>query len=245
MRQFGLADPGEIADALSEPPLPSLVALERKIKFLGLRLPPNVSSRFLAKALLAAVNDDLPATLKWQERFGTTPNFGALKPGVAHAARYHRTIFQALEGIFDGYLSNGKIEQQINTGIHRVDIMFDNDSKRGFFKEVRKRIGLESYYVPVECKNYGDDIGSPEYDQLSGRLNKQVGQIGLLVFRKVKDQTRALEHVKAKWSKDELIIILDDTDILRMHKARYDGQPHEVDEVLWNKVRSLKLNSIK
>ena len=97
----------------------------------------------------------------------------------------------------------------------------------------------------VACKNYTDDLGSAEYDQLSGRLNNQIGRVGLLVFRKIDDPKKALEHRKAKWEKRELIIMLDDSEILRMHKARHAGKPNDVDALLWQKVRQLKLNSVK
>jgi hypothetical protein len=245
LRQFGLTDPGQIAEALSEPPFPSVIVLVKLIRSLDLRLPPNVSPDLIAQALAVAVSDDSPATFKWRQEFGTTPNLKAIKPGATHASRYHREIFDALTGIFNGVLSNGRIEQEINSGIHRVDIMFDNFADLGFFADVRTRLGLESNYLPIECKNYTDDLGSPEYDQLSGRLNDQIGRVGLLVFRKIKNPQKAHEHRKSKWEKRELIIMLDDSDILQMHKARYDGRGSDVDALLWEKVRQLELNSIK
>jgi hypothetical protein len=245
MRRFGLTDPGEIADALSEPPFPSLSVLERKVRSLDLRLPRNVSARLLSEALLATINDDSPSTLKWRETFGDAPKLAAIKPGATQAGLYHRAIFGALQGIFDGFLSNGRIEQEINTGIHRVDIMFDNFADKGFFAEVRNRLQLASNYVPTECKNYTADLSSPEYDQLSGRLNDDVGLVGLLVFRKIKDRTKALAHQQAKWKKREMIIMLDDADILRMHKARYDGRPGDINVILFDKVREIRLNSTK
>ena len=245
LRQFGLTDPGQIADALSEPPFPSVTTLEKLIRSLDLRLPPNVSTHLIAQALAVAVNDDSPATLKWRQTFGTAPNLKTIKPGAANASRYHREIFGALTGIFNGVLSKGRVEQEINSGIHRVDIMFDNFADRGFFADVVTRLGLQSSYVPIECKNYTDDLGSPEYDQLSGRLNDQIGRVGLLVFRKINDPKKAHAHRKAKWEKRELIVMLDDSDIMRMHKARFDGKPENIDALLWEKVRQLKLNSVK
>ena len=245
LRQFGLTDPGQIADALGEPPLPSHGALEKLLRSLDLRLPRNVSPRLIAQALLAAINEDSPLTLKWRETFGGTPNFAAIKPGAAHATRYHRTIFDSLKGIFDGTLSNGQIEQEINRGIHRVDIMFDNSADNGFFAQVGRRLNLPSSYVPTECKNYAADLGSPEYDQLSGRLNDEVGRVGLLVLRKINNPAKALEHQRAKWIKRELIIMLDDNDVLRMHKARYEGHPGDIEALLWKKVRQIRLNSTK
>ncbi|MCA1576251.1 MAG: hypothetical protein LC794_02660 [Acidobacteria bacterium] len=245
MRQFGLTDPGEIGDALSEPPFPSLASLERTIKSLDLRLPRNVSARLLSEALLTAVNDESPATLKWRENFGDPPKLVAIKSGATQAALYHRTIFKALQGIFDGFLSNGRIEQEINTGIHRVDIMFDNFAEKGFFAEIRNRFQLPCTYVPTECKNYTSDLRSPEYDQLAGRLSDDVGRVGLLVFRTIKDRSKALMHQQTKWKKREMIIMLDDTDIMRMYKARYDGRPNDINGILFEKVREILLNSTK
>lgn len=100
MRQFGLSDPGEIADELREPPFPSLATLERKIGSLNLRLPQNVSPRLVASALLAAVNEDSPATLKWRVTFGDAPKLSAIKPGATQAGRYHKAIFGALKWNF-------------------------------------------------------------------------------------------------------------------------------------------------
>lgn len=245
LRRFGLSDPGEIADNLKEPPFPSVPKMESVIKSLDLRLPPNVSPRLIAQALLGAVTEASPATLSWRETFGKPPTLAAVKAGAVQAGRYHRIIFEALRGVFDGVLSNGRIEQEINRGIHRVDIMFDNFADDGFFAAVRNRLQLESNYVPAECKNYTVDLRSPEYDQLSGRLNDEIGRVGLLVFRKITDPKKALEHQQAKWKKGDLLILLDDNDVLRMHKARYDGRPSEVDAALWEKVRSLRLNSTR
>jgi hypothetical protein len=245
MRQFGVSDPGDLANELAEPPFPTLAALERKVKALDLRLPPNVPPRFVAEALLAAINEVSPATLKWRRAFCEQPDLSKIKTGAKAASTYHHLIFDALEGVFDGVLSNGTIEKEINRGVHRVDIMFDNFAKHGFFADVRTRLKLASSYVPTECKNYSDDLKSPEYDQLSGRLNDQIGRVGLLVFRKISDPEKALKHVLAKWEKRELIIMLDDSDVIRMHKARYDGRPEDVDAVLWEKVRAIKLKAVK
>ncbi len=141
-------------------------------------------------------------------------------------------------------LSNGQIEQEINQGIHRVDIMFDNFADVAFFADVSTRLKLKSPHVPIECKNYSYDLDSPEYDQLSGRLNPDI-QMGLLVVRKIDNPTKALNHVQAKWKKRELLITLDDNDILSLHKARFTGRPSEVDALLWGKVRQVSLNSAK
>jgi hypothetical protein len=37
--------------------------------------------------------------------------------------------------------------------------------------------------VVVECKNYGSELGNPEFDQLTDRFAPQRGQIGILCYR--------------------------------------------------------------
>jgi hypothetical protein len=243
--RFGVTDPGDITDLFRRVPNPITADVEGVLKALELKLPANISFRFVAESLLAGVFELAPSVLKWRDAFGAPPNLAAIKPGATQASKYHKAIFASLNGIFDGSLSNGRIEQEINTGIHRVDIMYDNFSKIGFFNELKGRISLKADFVPAECKNYSDDVGSPEYDQLGGRLNNNDRQVGLLVVRKIVDAKKSFEHVKAKWAKEELIVVLDDDDIVKMHRARFDGASDQIDKLLWLKVRSLQLSSQK
>jgi hypothetical protein len=245
LARFGVADPGEIVDLFRRIAVPSAADVEKTLKSIGLKLPANVTCRFVADSLLAGVFEFDPSILRWRDAFGAVPDLAAIKPGAKQASTYHKTIFASLNGIFDGSLANGRIEQEIHSGIHRVDIMHDNFSTHGFFSEVRSRLSLKSDYVPTECKNYSDDVGSPEYDQLGGRLNPNDRQVGLLVVRKIVDQRKSFGHVKAKWIKRELVIVLDDNDILKMHDARFRGDPQQVDALLWLKVRNLQLDSLK
>jgi len=243
--RFGVTDPGNISDLFQRVPNPSTADIEGVLKALELKLPGNITSRFVSESLLAGVFELAPSVLKWRDTFGAPPDLLAIKPGAKQASKYHKAIFASLNGIFDGSLSNGRIEQEINTGIHRVDIMYDNFSDVGFFKGLKSRLSLKADFVPTECKNYSDDVGSPEYDQLGGRLNTKDRQVGLLVVRKIVDAKKSFEHVKAKWAKEELIIVLDDNDIVKMHRARFDGTADQIDKLLWFKVRSLQLNSQK
>ena len=242
---FGVSDPGDIADLFKRKSRTTINDLEKVLKGLDLKLPSNVATKFVARSLLNAAFADDPLTLRWRDSFGKAPNLVTIKTGAKQASKYHRTIFGTLNGIFDGSLVNGRIEQEINTGIHRVDIMYENSANVGFFRGVKSRLSLKSDHVPVECKNYSDDVGSPEYDQLGGRLNDKDRQVGVLVVRNIVDKRKAFEHLKAKWAKRELIILLDDDEILAMHKARYDGETNLINERLWSKVHSLQLNSIK
>jgi hypothetical protein len=122
LAQFGVSDPGEVVDLFKRKSHPSPGDLEKILRSLELKLPPNVTPHFVATSLLKAVFAEDPLTLKWRDTFGAVPNLTAIKTGAKHAGKYHRTIFESLNGILDGSLFNGHIEQEINTGIHRVDI---------------------------------------------------------------------------------------------------------------------------
>jgi hypothetical protein len=50
--------------------------------------------------------------------------------------------------------------------------------------------------VFVECKNYGNEIGNPEIDQLAGRFSPSRGMFGILVSRSVADRDRLKKRCK-------------------------------------------------
>jgi len=145
-----------------------------------------------------------------------------------------------LKSIFDGFLTNGRIEQEINTGIQRIDLMFDNMT--GIFSQLASKIGKPSLYLPFECKNYANDLGTPEYDQLSGRLNMDIGPMGVLVFRSITDWGRANQHCQAKLKDSKYLILLDDSDLAAMYQKRHEGDLSGMEGVILDRFRSLKLN---
>jgi hypothetical protein len=144
LARFGVSDPGEIVDLFQRVANPSAADVEKTLKSLQLKLPPNISPRFVAESLLGGVLGVDPSVLKWRDTFGAAPKLAAIKTGAAQASTYHKMIFASLNGVFDASLSNGRIEQEINTGIHRVDIMYDNFASQGFFSDVRSRLSLKA-----------------------------------------------------------------------------------------------------
>jgi hypothetical protein len=145
--------------------------------------------------------------------------------GHEGAHKYHKFILGALETIFYPNLRKPEKEQRLHAGRKRVDIVFDNVGNQGFFADLRIRHRIKCPYVFFECKNYSEDPGNPEFDQLTGRFSKLRGEFGILVCRKITNRHKTLQH-----SRDPLndgrgyVLVLDDSDIealLRM-RARQD-----------------------
>ncbi|WP_413357733.1 hypothetical protein AA0X71_23440 [Robertmurraya sp. 2P01SA] len=148
-----------------------------------------------------------------------------IKAGIEMADTYHDLIYRALKQIFDGNLSRGLKEVKIDNGIKRVDIVFDNFAKNGFFAYVSDSCKVYCPKILVECKNYNSDPKNPEIDQLIGRLGKHTGKLGILVCRTVEDKKRLLERCQKALRKEQgHIIFLTDDDIrqLLVFKANND-----------------------
>jgi hypothetical protein len=219
----------------------TLPRLQRLLSPFGDALPKGVTVEFLAKSVRVALGEVCPATLAWRERFAAVqPQLTRIASGRKHATRYHKHVFDLLLAIFDGFLTNGRIEQKMHTGVCRVDIMFDNTC--GVFFKIAKIIEKASPYIPFECKNYAGDLGSPEYDQLSGRLNRDIGAVGVLVFRSITDWGRANQHCQGKLKEDKYLILLDDSDLGAMYQKRYEGDLKGLDKIILDRLRALKLN---
>jgi len=81
--------------------------------------------------------------------------------------------------------------------------------------------GVPSSYVPVECKNYGKEIGNPEFDQLGMRFSPQRGQLGFLCHRGFNDKARAMQSCKdAAGDGHGYMIPLDDDDLAALVEER-------------------------
>lgn len=69
----------------------------------------------------------------------------------------------------------------------------------------------------VECKNYGKDVGNPEFDQIAMRFSPDRGQLGLLVCRSFEDKEKALERARViAADRHGFVIVLDDDDLERL-----------------------------
>lgn len=98
-----------------------------------------------------------------------------IKSGNEDAANFHKISFDNLIYIFEKRLSNPLREREINEGRKRIDIVFNNSDKTGFFHSLNSLHNIQCPKIFFECKNYGKDMGNPEVDQLLGRFSPARG----------------------------------------------------------------------
>ena len=69
----------------------------------------------------------------------------------------------------------------------------------------------------IECKNYSEDIGNAEFDQLAGRFSNIRGRVGLLVCREFDNKQRALARAKDTATDGRgYILAIDDKDLSQL-----------------------------
>lgn len=159
--------------------------------------------------------------------------------GKGDAKKFHRLASRILAGIFEDQLGEPRVEIEINEGLGRIDIVFENKMENGFFKRLQNQVNCP--LISVECKNYSKDIENPEFAQLSSRLNDQRGQFGILVCRGVKDKKKILQHCKSLLKKGEHIIVIDDDDLKNLVQLKLDDGIGAVNDFMSDKHSSILL----
>lgn len=139
----------------------------------------------------------------------------SVAPGKAGANLYHRCVARLLTALFSTSLGNETIEYPIHNGMKRIDITYDNVARTGFFRWAATH--YPAAMVVVECKNYGRELGNPEFDQLATRFAPKRGEVGILACRSFEDKDRALARAKALAADSHgYILVLDDDDFERL-----------------------------
>jgi hypothetical protein len=156
----------------------------------------------------------------------------AIAPGDGGATLYHHSAAELLTALFDTSLGNQRIEEDLHSGLKRVDVLYDNVASEGFFRWVS--LHYPAALVVVECKNYSREIANPEFDQLGMRFAPDRGQVGILMCREVQNRDRALARAKSIASdRHGWVLVLDDGDLETMvteyeaHHAAFAAGPVE------------------
>lgn len=159
----------------------------------------------------------------------------AITPGNDTAGAYHSLAIGLLTFLLHPDLIWPIKEREIHEGRKRVDIIYTNAARDGFFYMIMVAAQTRSTHVFVECKNYSTDVGNPELDQLTGRFGHQRGFFGLLLCRSDSrvDQTRARCRDAAQDGRG-FVIVLTDADLQSMLGMISTGRRPDV-------VRYLKL----
>jgi hypothetical protein len=150
-----------------------------------------------------------------------------VKPGGAGATVYHKAVQELLTALLYPSLAMPEREAEIHQGRKRIDIVYTNIAKTGFFDFFADRHVAPK--VSVECKNYSSDPANPELDQLSGRFSNRRGNLGLLVCRSFKDKALFLERCRDTATDGRgYIIPLDDDDLTYLVGKRKDGDAEAI-----------------
>ncbi len=167
-----------------------------------------------------------------------------IKPGEKEAHKYHKLISKIIAYIFRKSFRNMEFERGIHKGRKYIDTIYTNSAQTGFFKNLPEKNNIIiCNYVIMEAKNYSYDPENPEFDQLASRLNKKVGNFGILVFRKVKNKKIILERCQSYLDDDKYIIFLSDDDIIELVELSRLGLDAEINDYIDNKFKSLIFRS--
>jgi len=156
---------------------------------------------------------------------------GRLPTGRKHSGEFVKLARAILEyALIPRHLRKIKTERPEFGGRKRIDL-FATIGEDGFFASLRPKHGIPAPYVHIECKNYKEDIGNPEFDQLKGRFSNKKGRFGMLVCRDVKDPKAVTARSHSATEDDHYILVLTDTDLLALIDLRKRESYDEIDEL--------------
>ncbi|MFX1363311.1 MAG: hypothetical protein ACFFCE_16710 [Promethearchaeota archaeon] len=164
--------------------------------------------------------------------------------GHKDAYKYHRFIEKILKKLFEDQLTNFRIEDPINWGRKRIDFDAKNNSKSGFFSEIRKYHNIKCPFIMFESKNISHDLKTPHYDQMIGRFSFDRGYFGIITCRKIENKVKLLKQLRDIYNKNSIdkyiVLVIDDNDIKEMLILKERGL--RPDEVLELKLKELIFN---
>jgi len=153
------------------------------------------------------------------------------------ATKHEDIMARLLNGIFSDQLKNPELRVPIDGGLGVVDIRFQNRNEPGFFKNAIEMHGIKCPVLLVECKNYSEEMSSPEFDQLAGRMdNPARSMLGIICCREIKDKKRILARSHSKISSGKYIIVLEDKDLERLVKLKLEDNIEEINDFMERKL---------
>lgn len=162
-----------------------------------------------------------------------------LPAGRTHQTEYHNLMAAILIRLFVPPLAAPVVERDLDDGQKRIDVVLRNPGQQGFFGTLSNAHGISAPYILVECKNYHTELRNPEIDQLSGRFKPKVGEFGIITYRNVKNEKKLLKRCRARISRNQYILCLNDEDTAHMLRLSLAGQ--DVDDCMQEKLDDLLL----
>lgn len=163
--------------------------------------------------------------------------------GSEQATAYHNLMIGVVEFLFYPSLLHPRKEQEIHQGRKRIDIAMENSARSGVFFDLPNVRRMPCAYVPIECKNYGGEVGNPELDQLAGRFAVNRGKAGFLCCRDFADRALFVQRCRDTLRDDRgLVIPLNDATILELLEAISRGDRPALDRRLRELVAEIWLD---
>ena len=112
-------------------------------------------------------------------------------------------------------------QHKLHDGRQRVDITYNNEAHKGFFR------WLSSHYTApqifVECKNYTSDIANDELGQILMRFSPSRGKVGFILSRSFKNKALFVQRCKDTVNDNRgFVVALDDGDLKQLVEDRKD-----------------------
>lgn len=164
-----------------------------------------------------------------------------IEPGKLQAYEYQNVLQDAFEVIFSNQLFRKRSEVKVNEGRKRIDVIFSNESENGFFYRLKNDYKIFCPNIVIECKNYNDDLANSEVDQLIGRLNRHIGNFGILAARKITDDKLLIQRLKDALRDDKYIIYIVDQDIIKLLELKKDGLDREISDYMNRRLEEIIL----
>jgi len=163
--------------------------------------------------------------------------------GNDDAPGYHSLMIGIVEFIFYPKLVHPMKEREIHEGRKRIDIVMENGAHGGVFSTLPNVRRMPCAYVPLECKNYGREVGNPELDQLAGRFSVNRGKVGFLCCRAFENRDLFIQRCRDTFTDDRgLVLPLDDDTILRYLTLIAEGNRDELEHHWRDLINEVWLN---
>ena len=158
--------------------------------------------------------------------------------GTENAPKYELAIEKLLTALFYPNLVNPVKQSPINSGRKRIDVMYTNAAKSGFYQWLSKH--YPAAYVFIECKNYTSDISNPELDQMIGRFSATRGKFGLIFCRQFSDKQLFINRCRDSAKDGQgFVVVMDDSDLTHLVEFRRDDKRDEMDQFLRRRFNEL------
>jgi hypothetical protein len=155
-----------------------------------------------------------PVLQMYKEELPTVPKGSEdAKQRNVDAHTYHLLASRIFFEIFRNQVCAPQIEQEINEGRGRIDIVYKNKNQLGIFKDLKDTRNILCPDIIVECKNYDHNLEITEYNQIADRLIEERGMLGFLICRDKKNENKVLAQCRDKRRQKKYIIVLDDKDL--------------------------------